>query len=55
MLRTVDPHALTQPCGRDSWPILVGLEATLDETCIYAIVPHFEDMKLLPQVSDSFF
>ena len=25
VLRTVDPQALGQPCGRDSWPILGGL------------------------------
>ena len=32
VLRTVDPQALRQPCGHDSWPILGGVEAPLDET-----------------------
>ena len=39
VLRTVDPQALrrppgrdSQPCGRDSWPILGGVDVTLDET-----------------------
>ena len=26
VLRTVDPQALGQPCGRDSWPILGGVD-----------------------------
>ena len=40
MLRIVDPQALrrppgrdSQPCGRDSWPILGGVEAAIHETC----------------------
>ena len=28
MLRIVDPQALRLPCGRDSWPILGGLEGS---------------------------
>ena len=32
VLRTVDPQALGQPCGRDSWPILGGLHEGVDET-----------------------
>ena len=38
MLRIVDPQALrqprgrsSQPCGRDSWPILGGVEGALDK------------------------
>ena len=40
VLRTVDPQALGQPCGRDSWPILGGVHATLHKP-VPAIVVHF--------------
>ena len=50
MLRIVDPQALrrppgrdSQPCGRDSWPILGGVQGALDEP-VPAIGVHFEDM-----------
>ena len=33
-LRAVDPQTMEQPCGRDPWPILGGVDDTVHETVV---------------------